>query len=43
MVIERIEQQVEGVTVCHAGDIGDGKIFVGLVATRANMIIPGYG
>lgn len=34
-VTERIEQQVDGVTVCHAGHIGDGNIHVIAVLSRA--------
>ncbi|MNL47655.1 putative FAD-linked oxidoreductase [compost metagenome] len=32
---ERIEQQVQGATVCHAGHIGDGNIHVIAVLSRS--------
>jgi FAD/FMN-containing dehydrogenase len=35
LVTERIEQQVEGAMVCHAGHIGDGNIHVIAVLSRS--------
>lgn len=38
LVTERIEQQMQGVTVCHAGHIGDGNIHV--IAVLPRVVYP---
>ncbi len=40
LVTERIEQQVEGAIVCHAGHIGDGNIHVIAVLSRKVHAMP---
>ncbi|WP_265257205.1 FAD-binding oxidoreductase [Verminephrobacter aporrectodeae] len=40
LVTGRIEQQVEGASVCHAGHIGDGNIHVIAVLSRALYTTP---
>ena len=35
LITERIEQQIEGVTLCHAGHIGDGNIHVIALLSRS--------
>jgi len=40
LVTQRIEQQVAGAEVCHAGHIGDGNIHVIAVLSRAVYVTP---